>query len=159
MMHNVYNGLLATDKYVWIWAESLDFWKGTNAPADVNVFNDIETAVTLFRNGKALGFDMYKSAGNFKFQGEKEAEFVNYPELTLQVSDGKLPGKITFNARVNSEKPVSKVEFFVNSVKVSEDSNSPFIFSHNFAKDGHIIFARVFLNNGKHTTSAPIMLK
>ena len=159
MKHNVYNSLLATDKYVWIWAESMDFWKGTNAPEDVDVFRDIGTAATLFKNGKALGYDMYKPDSIFIWRNDKKAEFVDSPVITLQVSDTKLPGKITFKAKVNSEEPVSKVEFFVNSVKMGEDNSSPFVFSYDFAKDGYLVFARVFLKNGKHTTSAPIVLK
>ena len=159
MTHNVYNSLLASDQYVWVWIEGMDFWKAEKTPPGVNVYKDIRDAVEKLKKGEALGYDMYKPDSVFKWRNDKKAEFVDSPVITLQVSKNKLPGKITFKAKVNSEEPISKVEFFVNSVKMGEDNSSPFVFSHDFAKDGYLVFARLFLKNGKHTTSVPIVLK
>ena len=63
MMHNVYNGLLTTDQYVWLYIENTNFWTGKGAPAGVDMNADVNTAVSKFRNNEALGFDMYTNGG------------------------------------------------------------------------------------------------
>jgi hypothetical protein len=161
-MHNIYHSLLTTDEYVWLYVEDMDFWSGKDAPMTHNTFEDIKTAVERLRDGKALGYDMYKSAATYQYQLDKSAEFVYSPTVTITspTSNTRIEaaGNITINANVNAGSSVRKVELYVNSNKVGEDTTAPYSFTRAFEKRDYILFARVFTTDGKHNTSAPITL-
>ncbi len=154
MKHNVYNGLLTTDQYVWTYVESMNFWTGVGSPAGVNVSDDVKDAVSKFRNAQPLGFDMYSTGG--------QAQFITSPTVTITspINDFFInnAGNITINASVIPVAGVSKVVFYANSLKIGEATSAPYIITKSFLKADYTLFARQFNTNGTHTTSAPVNL-
>lgn len=159
MTHNVYNSLLASDQYVWIYIERMDFWKAENTPPQVDVYKDIKDAVDKFRNGEPLGYEMYKPDSIFKWQNEKQAKFITSPKIELTISPNKLPGNITITAIIKENVSISKVEFYANSLKIGEAVKAPHSIQKQFLKSDYLLFVRVFKTDGTHFTSAPIVLK
>jgi len=159
MMHNVYNSLLASDQYVWVYIESTDFWKTTNTPAGVDIYKDIRTAVDKFRKGEALGYDMYKSDENYKFQSDKQAQFIYGPVPRVSVKyDKSLPGNVTIQVDTDNGTAVSKVKFYINSVIAGESDKQPYILKKWLPEGNFCIVARTFNVDGTHCTSAPLII-
>jgi hypothetical protein len=153
--HNLYHSLLITDEYVWLYVEGMDFWSGKDAPTTHNTFEDIRIATEKFRNGEALGYDMYKVASTYQYQHSPIVTITSPATNTIIETDGN----ITINANVSAgATSIRKVEFYVNSNKVGEDTTAPYSFTRSFKKRDYILFARVFTTDGKHNSSAPVML-
>lgn len=161
MTHNIYNALLTTDQYVWLYVESMDFWKGKNTPADVDVYKDFISAIDKFRNGKSLGYDMHKPDTTFKFNGNKPAEFINVPkEVNLSILKKIRSGRkeiITTNIIANSY--IAKVEYYLNSMSIGMATVAPYNLEYTLPSADMTFFARIFLKNGTHYTSAPLFIK
>lgn len=154
MKHNIYNGLLTTDQYVWTYIEKMNFWTGANSPANVDVVNDVREAVTKFRNTEPLGFDMYSTSG--------QAQFITSPAITITNPVNNFvinnAGNITISASVNPSTSVSKVVFYANSLKIGESTSPPYSITKSFLNADYTLFVRQFNTNGTHTTSAPVNL-
>ena len=159
MTHNIYNSLLASEQYVWVWMEGMDFWKAENAPPGVDVYKDIKDAVEKLRKGEALGYDMYKPDSVFKWRNDKQAIFITSPKNELKVSSNKTPGNISITATIQENVSISKVEFYANSLKIGEVLKAPYTMQKQFLKSDYLIFARIFKTNGEHFTSVPVTLK
>ena len=155
MKHNVYNSLLATDQYAWVYVESMNFWTGENQPFGVDVFADVNDAVTTFRNGTALGYDMYNATDS------GASQFISTPIVAItSPADNTMiaPGNVTINATVSPNTSIDRVEFYANSLKIGEVSTSPYSITTSFLIADYTIYARVFKTDGTHATSAPITL-
>nr|MBA3705835.1 T9SS type A sorting domain-containing protein [Bacteroidota bacterium] len=155
MTHNIYNSLLTTDQYVWTYIESMNFWTAQNAPPDVNVFLDIETAVRKFRNDEALGYDMYNT-------GSGMSQFITSPTIKITAPANNsfinTAGNITITADVNPTSSIARVEFYANSLKIGEKLSAPYSITNYFLKENYTVFARVFKTDGTHNSSGPVNL-
>ncbi|HEX8545340.1 MAG TPA: Ig-like domain-containing protein, partial [Cytophagaceae bacterium] len=155
MTHNIYNSLLAADQYVWTYIEGMNFWTGANAPANVDVSSDFETAVKKFRNDEALGYDMYNT-------GNGASQFITIPAVNITTPANNTvinaAGDITITADVNPTSSITKVEFYANSLKIGEKLTAPYSITKSFLKADYTIFARVFRTDGTHNSSSPIHL-
>jgi hypothetical protein len=160
MAHNVYNSLLATDQYVWIYIEGMDFWKGTNLPEGVDVFSDINTAIAKFKNGLSLGYDMVKPVNEFEFNGEKPSQFIdNTMDIKLKYSyKTKKHNEVSITSNLLSDTNILKVEYYLNSIKIGSVVKAPYSIESVATLDSALVFARIFLNDGKHITSAPLII-
>ena len=160
MTHNVYNSLMTTDKYVWIYIERMDFWTGENAPEGVDVYSDINMAVDKFRKGEALGYDMYKTANNFQYHSEIQAQFIYEPLVTLSVqAKDEIPGNMAITANVDPATSIISVQFYINSLLAGSVFKAPYTLTRLLADSTYTITARAFKKDGTHTTSAPLALK
>ncbi|MBD2770105.1 T9SS type A sorting domain-containing protein [Hymenobacter sp. BT664] len=152
MKHNVYNSLLTTDQYVWVYIEQMNFWNGENSPVGVNVAADVSEAVAKFRNAEPLGFDMY-SLG-------EQAQFITSPRITMTSPANDMvinaAGPITLSTTIDPSNSVSRVVFYANSLRIGEATSPPYSITRNFLRADYTLFARQFNTNGTHTTSAPV---
>jgi hypothetical protein len=154
MIHNVYHSLLATDEYVWLYVEDMDFWTGENAPAVPDVFKDMEDAIGKFNTGEPLGYDMHGAAW-----GDKQSIFYTAPEISIMGQQSfTLPGSIMITPQISPGEEVLKVDYFANSLFIGSSWTSPFTIKHWFLDSDYTIVARAYLKNGNHNTSAPLHL-
>lgn len=69
------------------------------------------------------------------------------------------PANVTINANATDDGSISKVEFFQGSVKLGEDSSSPYSFDwNNIVAGTYSITAKAIDNSGLTTTSAAITI-
>lgn len=150
--HNVYNGMLIADQYVWCYSEDMDWWNNINLPVDIS--STLRTVKTKFTQGQSLGFDMVKFSD---YWGSGQATLVSSPTVNIASPRNNDITSSAFRITVETSQPVSKIEFYVNSTKVGEDSSSPYTFDTiNLAAGGHTLFAMAFAADGNHTSSNPV---
>ena len=157
LQHNIYNSLLASDQYVWIYVEKIEFWTGAGTPPGLDLARDVKDAVTRYRDGKPLGYDMFKAANIYQYENDKQAEFISSPSITLTRQDAGPDGKVLLSVEMEPAVDISHVEFYVNSFKISEVSSGPYSTSVILPGGDAVAFARAFTKDGRHMTSAPLV--
>lgn len=160
--HQLYNSLLTTDEYVWIWSEKWDWW-GNGGMALTPNFSSIITEVkSKINNQQSLHFDLVNHSDNWKINLVKPVEkwhTATSPTvaITSPASKSRAKKKITIKTRTSGN--TSKVEFYINSMRVGIDSTAPYsIKVPDLAKGTYTIFARAFDTKNEHTTSAPVII-
>lgn len=158
MRHNIYNSLLTSDQYVWVYVEKIDFWTGQGTPAGIDLTRDLQEAIALYRAGKPLGYDMCKAGKNYQYKNDKKAEFVPSPSLSLSRTASGRNDRILLSATVKPGDDVRRVEFYVNSLKVGQAHASPYAVVVTLPVGNAVAFARVFTKSCRHVTSAPLII-
>lgn len=162
--HQIYNALLTSDKYVWIWSERWNWWEdGTGTlelpPDFVPIIKEVKDKL---KKQESLGFDMVDHRPVWK---------ENLTSPTIKWGVAELP-KVIITSPLNKENTKSnltiktktsgnagKVEFFINSMRVGVDSVAPYsVKVFGLANGTYTIFARVFNNINEHTSSAPVII-
>lgn len=154
-IHNVYNGLLVSDQYVWCYSESLNWWTNTNVPAGLG--EDLRATKVKFANAEALGFDMVKLNN---YWDVAQAEVVSTPVVSITVPQNNALLGNSFTVTAQITQPVSKVVFYLNSRKVGEDTSFPYTYAaSNLISGKYTIFAMAFTADQKHTSSNPVNIE
>jgi len=139
--------------------EKIDFWTGAGTPPGLDLARDVEDAVTLYRDGKPLGYDMFKAANIYQYKNDKQAEFISSPSITLTRQDAGPDGKVLLSGKkMEPAADISHVDLYLNSLKVSEVPSAPYCASVILPGGDAVAFARAFTQDGRHMTSAPLVV-
>lgn len=167
--NQLYNALLTTDKYVWIWTEPDENWWGDKKGSLFgSQFSSILKQVTdKIKNQQSIGYDLVRYENNWSGNLAKADDpnpggkwhIANSPSVKITTPSNKYAaeGVVTINASASAG--ASKVEFYINSLLVGIDRVAPFSVRVTDLKKGtYTISARVFDSKNEHTTSAPITI-
>lgn len=80
------------------------------------------------------------------------------PSVFITSGNNFTTGNILLTAQASDDQQVTKVEFFVGTTKVGEDTASPYAVTWNAPAGSHIITAKATDNLGVATTSAPVTI-
>jgi hypothetical protein len=142
--HNVYQALVGTDEYVWIYGEHVDWWRDW-IPA--GALESLTSAQSLFHAGEPLGFDMVASGAT----GGLPARFVSDPPVSIAWVDG---GAVTSTTLLATTESATRVTFYDGSTTLATDTRAPYKFDTSGLVGGdHAFAARAFTSDGGHTTS------
>ena len=159
--HQLYNSLLTSDKYVWIWSESWDWWGDGKLPLTPNFASIIAEVTSKISNQQGLNYDLVQNGiwkGNLVTPLEKWHSATS-PSVTITrpANKSKTDSNITIKTKVSENE--GKVEFYINSMLVGVDSIAPYFLKVTGLPKGlYTIFARVFDSKNEHTTSAPVIV-
>lgn len=165
MKHNIYQALLNTDKYVWVYSEKgsnennqkeMDWWSFPSNNLPQKIKNDIQFANTRYENGLSLGFDMTKKDC---WNPHEKAIFTENEnvEITWKSFDEKSLNKVCVMAKVQGI--AKEVEFYMDGVLIAEVKKEPYnidMYINN--KKYQDIYARVVYDEGKYSSSNIISL-
>ena len=160
--HQLYNSLLTTDKYVWIWSEKWDWWGNGGMALTPNFTSIISEVKAKINNQQGLNYDLVNNSDNWKINLVKPTEkwhTATSPTvvITSPANKSKGKGKLTINTKVSGN--VSKVEFYVNTMRVGVDSTAPYsVTVRGLAKGTYNILAGAFDSKNEHTTSPPVVI-
>lgn len=160
--HQLYNSLLTSDQYVWIWSEKWDWWGNGGMPLTPNFTSILSEVKSNINNQEGLDFDIINHSDNWKInlvKPIKKWHIAKTPSLSITspINKEKIKKNITIKTKVSD--CVSKVEFFVNSMMVGVDSIAPYSIKLKGLKKGtYTLFARGFNCKNEHTTSPPIVI-
>jgi hypothetical protein len=160
--HQLYNALLTSDKYVWIWSEKWDWWGNGGMALTPNFSSIIKEVKSKINNQQSLNYDLVNHSDNWKINLVKPTEKwhkATSPTVTITspANKSKAGSSITLDTRVSNN--ASKVEFFINSMRVGVDSIAPYSLKvSGLARGSYTIFARAFDSKNEHTTSAPVIV-
>jgi hypothetical protein len=151
--HNVYHSLLNTDEYAWAYFEQFSFWKNDPKHDHADPVMGMAEAVSHFRKGEALGYDMCKPTDQFQFQNEQPATFFSGARIDLDLIDR---GK-NIELVAHPSKDIRAVEFFVNGERIGRNEADAARLSIARPASGSVIVARGFTEDNRHITSAPVL--
>jgi hypothetical protein len=158
----LYHGLLTTDRYVWIWSERWDWFGDQSLPLTPNFSSIVGEVKSKINNQQGLNYDLVKSGNNWAGDLTKPTEkwrVSTSPQITIisPVNKSTVKGTITIKTKMSD--PVSRVEFYINSMRVGIDSLPPYTAKVSGLANGkYTIFARSFDAKKQHLTSAPIVV-
>ncbi len=160
--HQLYNALLTSDQYVWIWSEKWDWFGDGSQALTPNFASIIREVKTKINNQQSINYDLVKHGtnweGNLVTPSEKWHS-ISAPaiSITSPANKSKTAGTITIKTSVL--KDVKTVEFFMNTMRVGVVDSPPFSLPvSGLAKGTYTIFVRAFDINHEHTTSAPVVI-
>lgn len=160
--HQLYNSLLTSDKYVWIWSERWDWWGDGKLPLTPNFASIISEVKSKLNNQQSLNYDLVQNEiwkGDLTKPSEKW-HLSTSPTVTITSPANKSKTKSKITIRTSVSDNARKVEFYINSMRVGVDSIAPYsVKVSGLARGMYTIFARVFDIKKEHTTSAPIILR
>ncbi|MBO0936654.1 hypothetical protein J2I47_08875 [Fibrella sp. HMF5335] len=161
--NQLYNALLTTDKYVWIWTEPDENWWKEGPPLFTPAFTDIAKRVrATLKKQQGLSFDLVKYGANWQGNLVTPAEkwhVSRSPTITITApsATAKTNGTFTISTAVSGQ--TSRVEFFINSMRVGIDSTAPYTTRvTQLAPGTYTLFARAFDRANEHTTAAPVII-
>lgn len=159
--HQLYHSLLTSDKYVWLWSEKWNWWGDEKEPLPPDLAPIIAEVKAKINNQQSLKYDMAKYGPNwFSLTPSSERWFIStMPAVTITAPANKseTAGDITITISLSAN--ISKVEFYINSMRVGIVDLPPYSLKVSGLKKGtYTLFARVFdtFMEG-HTTSAPVI--
>lgn len=149
--HNVYNSLLHSDRYVWLYGESgsgdssagevMNWWSDPPAHLPEGIGADIRAARTAYASGAAL-FDMYKSDRG----SSDQAQFIAGSGFALAYDAA--------SASLSLKRPegssVESVELYANSLLIGSYAASVSTIDLPSIEKPALLFARVIFDGGKH---------
>lgn len=160
--HQLYNSLLTSDKYVWIWSERWDWWGDGGLALTPNFASIIGEVKSKLNNQQSLNYDLVKYGTNWKGNLVTPAEkwhLATSPTISITSPVNKSTTKSNITIKTSVSDNASKVEFYINSMLVGVDSIAPYsVKVSGLAKGMYTILARVFDSKKEHTTSAPIII-
>ena len=162
---NIYNALLHSDEYVWLYSESgyhpggydtrnrMDWWSDPPQHVPPGAEQAIRRAKEKLEREQALGFNLGRKTERFA-DSSIPATFTKTPELRLSLSAGGEAREVRVES-VNGE--VAGLELYLDSVLVAESDGVPYTFElENLSSGQHTLFARGFSADGSHNTSNPV---
>lgn len=160
--HQLYNALLTSDKYVWIWSEKWDWWGDDELPLTPNFSSIIGEVKAKINNQQSLHFDLVNNNDNWKINLVLPTEkwhVATSPTVSITSPANKFKAKKKITIKTMVSDNASKVEFYANSMRVGIDSTAPYsVKVSGLAKGTYTIFARAFDSKNNHTTSAPVII-
>jgi hypothetical protein len=167
--NQLYNSLMTSDKYVWIWTEPGENWWGESgevlfAPNFTSVMKKVKAKI---KNQQSLNYDLVRYennwAGNLVNADDpkpgKKWHIAISPTVSITSPTNKSVTKSSVIINTRASVKVSKVEFYINSMLVGVDSIAPYsVKVSNLANGKYTLFARAFDNQKEHTTSAPVII-
>ncbi|HEX8549591.1 MAG TPA: Ig-like domain-containing protein [Cytophagaceae bacterium] len=151
-VHNVYNGLLTSDQYVWCYSESIDWWLNKDLPSGIS--DSMSAAKTRLLEGRSLGFDMVKLDNYWEIA---QAAFVDNPRVEITSPMNNASSNRDFTITVETSQPVAKVEFYINSRKIGEDNSKPYTYNVTNLRTGeYTLFAMAHTSDKNHISSNPV---
>ena len=164
----LYDALLTSDKYVWIWSEKWDwFGDGTTLKLTPNFASIVGDVKSKIDNQQSINYDLVRPGNNWASNLVKEDDpdpgekwhISKSPEIKLikPINHSTAKSDITIEASVLDD--TSKIEFYINSMLVGIDSVAPYAVKVSGLQKGiYSIFARSFSNKNEHKSSAPIII-
>ena len=162
---NIYNALLHSDEYVWLYSEAGDHPDGYDTSNRLNWWSNppehvppgaeeaIERARNKLEQEQALGFNIGRKTKRFADESAP-LETMTSPQLTLSVTDAR--GEPTAQVEVTGAE-AQNVELYLDSLLIGERDQAPYTFNLDALGSGqHTLFARAFRADGGHTMSNPI---
>lgn len=153
--HNVYQSLLDSEEYVWIYNEKMQWWTDNAYPG---LQAAITRARTKFDAGTALGFDLCKADG-FADKDSRPA-VVSSPAIAISGlahrSTVKTGTRVLLTLDGAGE---HRVEWYDNGHLVDASFGSPYLGAITLGAGVHTLVARMFLDSGRHVTSNPIVVR
>ena len=167
--NQLYNALLTSDKYVWIWTEPDENWWGDNGDVlfSLNFTSIMKEVKAKIKNQQSLNYDLVRYENNWagnlvKADDPKPGEkwhIAISPTVLITTPTNKSTTKSSVIIKTKASAEVSSVEFYINSMLVGVDSIAPYsVTVSNLAKGKYTILARAFDNKRDHTTSAPVII-
>ncbi len=164
--HNLYQALLTTDEYVWLYSEQVDWWKPdgrTIAWGDVKyqarvpdgVAEAVRNARELIAQNKPLGYGM-------RYFDPKAPKMADAATVSLELKQARTTfaasDVISIHATPSSD-AIYRVELFVDSVLIVRHDKPPFTFDVGELSSGkHLLFARGHYTGG-HNTSQLVLIE
>lgn len=166
--NQLYDALLTSDKYVWIWSEKWNwFGDGTSLELTPNFASIIREVKSKINNQQSINCDLVRFgnswAGNLvrtddPNPGEKW-HIAKSPEVKLISPENNSISKSDVTIEASMSDNASKVEFYINSMLVGIDSIAPYSVKVSGLQKGiYSVFARAFNNKNEHNSSAPIII-
>jgi len=160
--HQLYNSLLTSDKYVWIWSEEWDWWGDGGLALTPNFASIIGEVKSRINNQQGLNYDLVKYGTNWEGNLVTPAEkwhLATSPTVSITSPANKSTTKSNITIKTSVSDNARKVEFYINSMLVGVDSIAPYSTKvSGLAKGMYTIFARVSDSKKEHTTSAPVVI-
>lgn len=161
--NQLYNALLTADKYVWIWTEPDENWWEDGPPLFTPAFTEIAKKVRAnLKKQQGLPYDLVKYGTNWQGNLVTPAQkwhVANAPAITITTPSNTVETNGNFTIKTNVSGQTSRVEFFINSMRVGIDSTAPFTAGITLLAPGtYTLFARAFDRQNAHTTSAPVTI-
>ena len=167
--NQLYNALLTSDKYVWIWTEPGENWWGDSqdvlfSPNFTSIMKKVKAKI---KNQQSLKYDLVRYENNWAGNLVKADDpnpgarwhIATSPTVSISGPSNKSPTKSSVIIRTKASAEVSNVEFYINSMLVGVDSIAPYsVTVSNLAKGKYTILARAFDNKREHTTSVPVII-
>lgn len=76
---------------------------------------------------------------------------ISFPVNNQKFMEGN---NITISTKIDPEIDISKVEFFVDDVRIGEDVATPYSFTYHATKGPHLIYTKVYSNQGLSAVSS-----
>lgn len=167
--NQLYNALLTSDKYVWIWTEPGENWWGDSGDVlfSPNFTSIMKKVKAKIKKRQSLKYDLVRYENNWagnlvKADDSNPGErwhIATSPTVSITGLSNKSTTKSSFVIRTRASAEVSNVEFYINSMLVGVDSIAPYsVTVSNLAKGKYTILVRAFDNKREHTTSAPVII-
>jgi len=161
--NQLYNALLTTDKYVWIWTEPGENWWKEGPLLFTPAFTEIAKRVRVnLKKQQGLPYDLVKYGANWPGNLVTPAEkwhVANSPTITIATPSATAATNGSFTIKTTVPGQTSRVEFFINSMRVGIDSTGPYTANiTRLAPGTYTLFARAFDRKNEHTTSAPVTI-
>ncbi len=159
--HQLYHSLLTTDKYVWLWSEKWNWWGDETEPLPSDMASILTDVKARINSQQGLDYEMTKFGPNWASltPSNERWHFSVTPtvRITGPANKSVTSGDFTIHTEVSTN--ISKVEFYINSLRVGVIDKPPFTLRVTGLKKGtYTLFARVFDGWAEgHTTSAPVI--
>ncbi len=159
--HQLYHSLLTSDKYVWLWSEKWNWWGDETEPLPSDMASILTDVKAKINNQQPLDYEMAKYGPNwFSLTPSSErwhTSTLPTVSITAPSNNSIAASDITITTSVSAN--ISKVEFYINSMRVGVIDTPPYSLKVSGLKKGtYNLFARVFDTFVEgHTTSAPVI--
>ena len=159
--HQLYHSLLTTDKYVWLWSEKWNWWGDETEPLPSDMSAILTDVKSKINNQQGLDYEMTKFGPNWASltPSNERWHFSTIPtaSVTEPANKSVISGDFTITTSVSAN--MSKVEFYINSMRVGIVDQPPYSLKINGLKKGtYSLFVRIFDGWAEgHTTSAPVV--
>lgn len=159
--HQVYHSLLTTDKYVWLWSEKWNWWGDETEPLPADMSAILSEVRARINSQQGLDYEMSKYGPNWASltPASERWHTSKAPVVTITspANKSRTGSEITIATTVSNN--MSKVEFYLNSMRVGIVDTPPYSLKVSGLKKGtYTLFARIFDGNVEdHTTSAPVI--
>ncbi len=168
--NQLYNALLTSDKYVWIWTEPGENWWGDSEEIlfSSNFTSIMDKVKVKIKNQQSLKYDLVRYENNWagnlvKADDPNPGErwhIATSPSVSITSPANKSTTKSSIVIQTRASAEVNNVEFYINSMLVGVDSTAPYsIPVSNLIKGKYTVFARAFNKKRDHTTSAPVIIE
>jgi len=142
--HNVYEALATSERYVWCYSHDQDWWNGDFIPGSEE---GIRSARSKLESLQPLGYDLRA--------GSSQSAVIREPSVELAIH---MTRRRTLVAHVTGDE-IARVNFYRAGRLAGSDQRPPYRLSLDIPPSPDETFiARVFDDNGRHGTSAPIRL-